>query len=139
MSVLMGWGPYLFETLQTSYEQLTHSAGGRWKDHEIFGRAPAGQFLGPDKEPITLKGTVYSDYVGDAAAQKLREMQSAAKNGEVYTLVSGFGDCFGEFRLAKMTRDESYIGAAGVAKKIAFTAEFMSYTGPNGPITNLWP
>jgi len=139
MSVLMGWGPYLFEASATSYEQLTHSAGGRWKDHELFGRAPAGQFLGPDKEPINLKGTVYSDYVGVNPAQQLLDMQSAAKRGEVYELISGFGECFGEFRLQKMTRDESFIGANGAALKIGFNAEFMSYAGPNGPVVALWP
>lgn len=139
MGVLLAWGPYRFETGGTSFEELEHKVAQRRRRHEIIGRAPAGQYLGPDVEPVRLRGSVYPRYDGDDTARQLREMQASCQAGESYILLSGEGDIYGLFTLERMSRRESHHLTTGSAQKVTFEAEFTADVDPAGTVWSLWP
>ncbi len=137
--MLLAWGPFRFEAGATSFEELRHRVAARWKPHEIIGRAPAGQFLGEDAETIHLKGTVYPRYTGDQSASQIRDMQDAARKGDVNILLSGSGEVFGSFYLKTAGRDESFHEGAGQPQKLVYDLEFVACHDGNSAILTTWP
>jgi phage protein U len=136
--MMMAWGPHTFEAGQMAYDEFVLEAGGRWKDHEIIGRRPAGQYLGPAKEPVKLKG-VFFPLDARAASAALRAMQEASRAGETYTLATGRGDVLGVFRLEKARRSESFHIDNGGALRVAYDLEFAAHEDGGGRIWSLWP
>lgn len=137
--VLLGWGPYIFEAGDLDYEKLNRKASGRWHDHELFGRAPAGQYLGPALREVEVAGTLYPRYCdGDPAAQ-LDAMMDAAEAGEAYELVSGLGDVWDTFRLESAGDKQSHIGPGGEALKIETSFKFKRLADPSSQVLTAWP
>ena len=139
MAILMAWGSYMFEMGTQAYEELSRKSGGRWKAHEIIGRAPAAQYLGPAEQIITLKGTIYPEYTGGNSAAQLRAMEQESIAGSVFSLVSGNGDVYGEFYLDNISVTETYPKADGTAQKITFEGEFKAYFDGNSAVFSSWP
>ncbi len=139
MSMLLAWGPYMFESHRASYEELRHRAGGHWAEHRIIGRAPVGQYLGPEEEVISLRGTIFPLDAGGGASAMPRAMQESSKAGETYMLLSGAGEVFGIFRLKKAERNESEIVVDGKPLKVSYDLEFVAHADPEGSVWSLWP
>ncbi len=57
--MLACWGGYVFEMGAMAFDKLSRQTRARWKEHEIIGRRPAGQYLGPDKRTVKLTGVVF--------------------------------------------------------------------------------
>ncbi|BBF92345.1 phage tail protein [Blastochloris tepida] len=138
MSILMGLGPYRFEVTRHAYEELEHAAEGRWEKHELFGRAPQYQWLGPGEETLTIKGAVIPRYTGEASAAQLRAMQAEVGAGRPLFLVAGTGRVFGAFGLKKVGRTDTYIGPRGDAMKAEFALELVRL-GTGAILRSLWP
>lgn len=136
---MLQWGPHAFEANGMGYEELTHQAGGRWKDHEIIGRRPTGQYMGPDKESVKLKGVVFPLDNGAASVRGVKAMQASARAGEVFPLATGRGEMLGRFRLDKITRSEGMLIDNGAALKVSYDLEFMYQEDGAGAIWSLWP
>jgi phage protein U len=139
MSVLMAWGPYRFEAGASAYEELRHRVSARWAKHEIIGRQPVGQYLGPENETVSLRGTVYPLDAAAGASSMPRAMADECKAGNVYTLLAGDGEVFGPYRLEKCERTDSEIVGYGKPLKINYDMEFVAHVDPEGQIWSLWP
>jgi phage protein U len=137
--MLMGWGPHRFEAAGVAFDELRQRAAGRWKDHDIIGRRPAGQYLGPAVEPLRLKGVVFPEYDGRAAREQIVAMQAACRAGEVHTLITGAGEVLGPHRLEHVDRTEQFHDATGAPRRIAYDLEFKSHDDGEGRIWSLWP
>lgn len=137
--VLMAWGPFRFEIGVTAHEEFQHRHGGRWEKHPIIGRRPAGQYLGPSDEIVMLRGVVFPEYVGQAAAQMIADLLQAAGGPQVYSLISVDGAIHGPFRLEKARRAGSYIAPDGTPQKLAYDLEFAAHDDGDGEIFSLWP
>ena len=97
--MLMAWGGYVFEMGAMAFDKLTRQTKARWKDHEIIGRRPAGQYLGPDKCTLTISGVTFPNDDGAGAAAQVAALEAACLAGEVYCLVTGSGSVSGPYRL----------------------------------------
>lgn len=137
--VLMAWGPFRFEVGKTAYEEFQHRHGARWEKHPIIGRRPAGQYLGPGEEMVTLRGCIYTEYVPEGAAEMVADLVQAAGLPNVYTLISADGTIHGPFRLEKARRAGSFIAPDGQAQKLAYDLEFAAHDDGDGEIFSLWP
>ena len=93
--MLMAWGGYVFEMGAMAFDKLTRQTKARWKDHEIIGRRPAGQYLGPDKCTLTISGVTFPNDDGAGAAAQVAALEAACLAGEVYCLVTGSGSVSG--------------------------------------------
>lgn len=139
MGVLMAWGPYIFEALGTSLDEIGHEGGGRWAEHQIIGRRPASQFLGPDLEKVTLKGCSWPWLSGGGPAAQVAAMRAEAEAGSVFPLLSTSGDVAGIFHLCKITSAGHYLDAGGNAQKLEYTLHFERSSEGAGAIFNAWP
>jgi phage protein U len=136
--VLMGWGPFRFECGRTAFEQLRERAAGRWEKHAIIGRRPAGQYLGPDEETVTLRGTIFPIAgIGDAGT--VQGLIDAARSGMVTTLAAADGSILGPYRLEKAERVLTDHLPGGSAQKIVYDLEFHAHDDGEGQIWSLWP
>ena len=122
--MMLAWGPHVFTSRGMAYEELRHRAGGRWRDHEIIGRRPVGQYLGPDKETLKLKGCSFPADDGPAAMASLRALQDAAREGAVHILATGRGEVLGTFRVEHAERSEAFPIRNGAPLKLEFDVEF---------------
>ena len=138
-AVLMAWGPFQFETGAAAYEELRHRASSRWERHDIIGRRPAGQYLGPGEETVSLRGTVFPDVTGAGSAATITALLAAAQRKEVYTLLSSDGTIIGPFRLEKAERIGSFIDPAGAPLKLTYDLDFCAHDDGAGQIFSLWP
>ena len=136
--MLLGWGPHRFEVGRLAYDQLRQRTAGRWKDHDIIGRRPAGQFMGPAAEPLHLKGVVFPADARDTTA-KIAALQAACREGRVYSLIAGNGEVFGPHRLEQVSREETYHDGKGTAGRIGFDLEFKSHDDADERIWSVWP
>ncbi|MBV1702637.1 MAG: phage tail protein [Hyphomicrobiales bacterium] len=139
MGVLMAWGPYIFETLGTSLDEIEHDGGGRWAEHEIIGRRPASQFLGPDMEKVTLKGCSWPWLAGGGPAAQVAAMRAEAEAGSQFPLLSMSGDVAGLFHLKSISSTGQHLDAGGNAQKLGYTLHFRRSSEGAGAIFNAWP
>ena len=136
--MLLSWGPFVFDAGRAAYEELTVATAKRRAKHMIVGRAPAGQYLGPEETRVTLRGTVFPlDQPG--AADQAAAMGEAAKSNASYCLIAGTGEVFGVFTLEKMQRRLTEIVVDGIALKVSYDLEFIEDVDAGGPVWSVWP
>ncbi len=135
--VLMAWGPFLFQIGQAAYEELTHETGARWEKHQIIGRRPAAQYLGPDEEVVTVRGTAYPG-VSLSAQATAQGLLAAAQLNQAYTLMTADGSVAGIFRLERASVVSSEILVGG-AQKLTYDFEFHVHDDGTGSPWSAWP
>jgi hypothetical protein len=137
--MLMGWGGYVFEMGAMAFDKLARQTKARWKEHEIIGRRPAGQYLGPDRRSLTLTGVVFPLDDGSAAAAQVTALEAACEAGEVYCLVTGSGAVTGPYRLESIEPEESFHDASGAPGRVGYSLTFAAHDDGDGKIWSLWP
>ncbi len=138
-AVLMGWGPHRFTIGSMAYEELRQTAQGRWAKHEIIGRRPVGQYLGPGEEPVVLRGAVYPLAMMGGEDAQVQAIMADCSSGQVYTLLSINGDIQGPYRLEHAEKTGSYPDPAGNSQKIEYELHFLPHDDGNGQIFAAWP
>lgn len=118
---LMTLGLFVFGMDNLPYEQLRHSMEWRHAATERHQARPAGQYLGPGTETISLTGHCLPGIAGHYSAfDRLIEM---ADTGEDYPLMDGTGRIYGHFRIMKLDREHSDVMAGGLPRKMSFTLD----------------
>ncbi len=136
--VLMAWGPFNFEVGAAAYEELAHSAAARWEKHAIIGRRPAAQYLGPDEESVTLRGTIYPTATGSGSATTIGALLTAAQGSTTYTLMSADGTIVDVYRLERARAVSSEIMPGG-AQKIVYDLDFHVHDDGTTGAGSAWP
>lgn len=137
--MLLIWGDYTFSSGRASYEELTHRWGGRWAKTPVFGRRPPGQYLGPEDEPLILRGAIFPADMGIGSFQQILAMQKAAGAGAVDYLFLGDGSVMGLFRLEELEYRESNLLNDGTPQKVEYTLKFSAADDFGGALFAIWP
>jgi len=137
--MLMAWGPYVFEAGAMAFDKLSRQTKARWKIHEIIGRRPAAQYLGPDNRTLTIVGVVFPNDDAAGAADQVTALEASCEAGEVYCLVTGSGNVTGPYRLESVSPDESFHDAAGNPGRVGYSLTFSAHDDGDGQIWSLWP
>jgi phage protein U len=137
--MLMCWGDTVFETGAMAFDKLARQTKARWKDHEIIGRRPAGQYLGPDKRTLTISGVTFPNDDGAGPAAQVLALEAACEAGDVYCLVTGSGSVSGPFRLEEIDPEETFHDANGRPQRVAYNLTFAAHDDGDGQIWSLWP
>lgn len=137
--MLLAWNGFVFEMGGMDFDRLRLFTEARWRDHEIIGRQPAGQFLGPGRERRILSGVIFTAEDGASVEAQLEALRAAARAGQVGCLVSGAGSVSGPHRLERIERDETFHDAAGAPGRIGWILEFAAHDDGDGRIWSLWP
>ncbi len=56
MDLNIALGDFQFSTETAVYEELQRSTSQRWSEHARLGQRDAYQYLGPDKDELTIPG-----------------------------------------------------------------------------------
>lgn len=76
------------QTKVMTFQNLTQSVKGRWATHNIIGKKPASEFLGPDMRQITLPITLSSE-LGMNPRKVLESIEKAVEKGSAYDFIIG--------------------------------------------------
>ncbi len=137
--MLAAWGPFLFDIGALDFDKLTRETRGRWHEHPIIGRRPAGQFLGPGKKTVAISGVTFPNDDGVGAQAAIQGLEGAAEAGLVYSLVSGSGSVAGLYRLEIVKAEESFSSRMGEPGRISYHLEFALHDDGAGALFKIWP
>lgn len=71
-----------------TFSSLQRQVKGRWARHDLFGRKPKGEFLGPDLQQITLN--IYISAMHRVRPRKtIERIRKAVEKGTAFTFVIG--------------------------------------------------
>lgn len=130
MSILMGLGPFRFETTRHAYEELERTVCGRWPAQERIGRRPALQFVGAGKSKIRIDATIYPELTGGLG--QVEAMGVAAEAGAILMLVAGTGRVFGRYVITSLSDRQSFIDRDGTPRKVEVEITLERYGEDGG-------
>jgi len=136
--VLLAWGPHLFTVGSMSYEELERRAAGRWMDHEIIGRRPAGQYLGPGLEPVRVIGCVFPLEMTGGEDAMIQALMADVSVGQVYSLIAMSGDVIGVYRCQVAQKRGSLATSWGADQRILYEFTFLPQEDA-GQVFGSWP
>ncbi len=139
MGMILSWAGIAFETLGLDVQKLRHHQGGRWKPHDIIGRRPASQYLGPAMEVIEIEGCVWPWLTGVAVTAAVAGLAAAAEAGQISALVSAAGDIYGDFYLLDAPVESGFFGGDGRPQKMSYTLKFQRAADIAGLVWTTWP
>ncbi len=119
--MLMSLGMFAFELGTATYQELARKTDWRHAETPRFGARPAGQFLGPGQDNISLSGVIFPGVSGKHEA--LRTLRSLGDQGESAPLVDAIGRVHGDFVILSIDERQSVFLDNGVARKADFTIE----------------
>lgn len=118
MTMMMGFGQFVFGLSTLAYQDLQRQSAWRHPSNSRVGTRPARQFLGPGDDTITLTGVVAPEFAGDVTSlDQLREMADA---GLAWPLVSGTGEVLGAFVIESIHDTRAVFMVDGAARRIEF-------------------
>lgn len=107
---------------------MKRTVSGRWKKHNIVGKAPRAEFQGPESDETTITAVLSAEY-GIRPRQMLEKLEAAAKSGLVDYLVIG-GRRIGNSKvyIASMSEEWDCIWNRGELVKATINITFSEYT-----------
>lgn len=135
--VTMMLGGFAFEAMGFGYDGLGRSVQTPWAEIDVAQGLDAQQWTGPKSDEITIKGVLFpAEYGGQTS---LDGLVGAALAGRKMMFVSGTasaGRIHGWFTVQSVEEDRTYIDAAGVARRNAYSIKIKRY-GDGGSLEAL--
>ncbi len=95
-----------------TFKDLSKQTKTRWATHEVIGRKPVVEYIGPDADTISL--TIRLDAsLGMAPAAGLLLLQAMQESGNSHILIIG-GEHFGRFVIESIDEDRKYHTGQGI-------------------------
>lgn len=119
--MMMALGFFVFDIRTAAFQELQRKTSWRHSPHHRVGKRPAYQFLGADRDTISLSGTLYPEVTsGRITLDLLRNM---AETGKGWPLIEGSGRLYGFWSVTEISETDSEHVSDGTPQKIAFVIE----------------
>ena len=85
------FGPLIFEVSEKSvrtFSDFRRNSSARWATHEIYGKYPRAQYIGPGQDEITF-GMRFDVSMGVKPRNELSRLTEYCRTGRVETLIVG--------------------------------------------------
>lgn len=125
---LMNLGMFVFDLPTLTYNQLQRRSTWRHATSDRVGARPAGQFVGPGDDNITLTGMLAPIAIGDAGS--LDELRRMADTGEAWPMLDGAGRNYGAFVITALDETQKSILDNGVPRISDFTLSLQRMDDP---------
>lgn len=122
--VMMHLGVFGFSISTAAYDSLKRSTSWNWGSQSRFGRSPSRQYVGKGDDSITIDGTIYTERVGLAQIESMRQL---ADTGEPQLLVDQYGYIAGKWCIESVDETQSGFFADGAPRKQAFSMKLSAY------------
>ncbi len=110
------FGPIVFFTSDTAiktFDSLSRSEQGRWAKHDVIGKKPISEFLGPDLGKISFKMRFDAMY-GMNPRKEMDNLLSMVRDGKCYPLIiGGKGLGVSKWSLQSVTQEWKYLDNRG--------------------------
>lgn len=125
---LMNLGMFVFDLPTLTYNQLSRRSTWRHATSDRVGARPAGQFVGPGDDIITLTGMLAPIAFGDPGS--LDELRRMADTGEAWPMLDGAGRNYGAFVITALDETQKSIMDNGVPRISDFTVSLQRMDDP---------
>ena len=125
---LMNLGLFVFDLPTLTYNQLQRRSTWRHATSDRVGARPAGQFVGPGDDNITLTGMLAPIAIGDPGS--LDELRRMADTGEAWPMLDGAGRNYGAFVITALDETQKSILDNGVPRISDFTLSLQRMDDP---------
>lgn len=122
----LGQLPFLCSRKQVlTFTDLSEENAVRWAKHEVIGKKPVLEYIGPDLKIITL--TIRLDAaLGAPPLVYLNRLERMMLNGKYKTFIVG-GEYIGRFVIKNMSKARKFFTGAGICQVALVTIELEEY------------
>lgn len=108
-----------------TFTDLSRDNAVRWAKHEVIGKKPVLEYIGPDSSTVSL--TIRLDIaLGIPPLVGLNRIDRMLKNGKYKTLIIG-GEYLGRFVIKSVSEARKFHTGAGVCQVAIVTLELEEY------------
>ncbi|MFI8682299.1 phage tail protein [Brevundimonas diminuta] len=125
---LMNLGMFVFDLPTLTYNQLSRRSAWRHATSDRVGARPAGQFVGPGDDNVTLTGMLAPIAFGDPGS--LDELRRMADTGEAWPMLDGAGRNYGAFVITALDETQKSILDNGVPRISDFSVTLQRMDDP---------
>lgn len=112
---------------QLSFRNMKRTSSARWTSHNIIGKRPKTEFLGPDMDEVTLE-VVLSAEMGVRPRSEMAKFRSACKKGEVhYLYINGKKVCKNKMAITAVSESWDEIWSQGELARAVVVVTFSEY------------
>lgn len=112
---------------QLSFRDMKRTSSARWASHNIIGKRPKTEFLGPGMDEVTLE-IVLSAEMGVRPRSEMAKFRSACKKGEVhYLYINGKKVCRNKMAITAVSESWDEIWSQGELARAAVAVTFSEY------------
>lgn len=112
---------------QLSFTNMKRSASARWATHNIVGKRPKTEFLGPDMDEIKLD-VILDIEMGIRPRYQMKKFRIACKKGEVhYLYIGGKKVCARKMAITSVSEAWERIWQNGLLVKAVVSVTFSEY------------
>lgn len=125
---LMNLGMFIFDLPTLTYDQLQRRSSWRHATSDRVGARPAGQYVGPGDDNITLTGMLAPIAIGDIGS--LDELRRMADTGEAWPMLDGAGRNYGAYVITALDETQKSIMDNGVPRISDFSLSLQRMDDP---------
>lgn len=115
------------EKKQFTFQNMKRSSSGRWAAHNIVGKRPKTEFLGPGMDEITMDVILSAD-MGVNPRKAMKKFRFACKKGEVHYLrINSKKVCRNKMAISAVSESWDDIWNKGELVKSVVTVTFSEY------------
>lgn len=112
---------------QLSFRDMKRTSSARWTSHNIIGKRPKTEFLGPGMDEVTLE-VVLSAEMGVRPRSEMAKFRSACKKGEVhYLYINGKKVCKNKMAITAVSESWDEIWSQGELARAVVSVTFSEY------------
>ena len=112
---------------QLSFRDMKRTSSARWTSHNIIGKRPKTEFLGPGMDEVTLE-VILSAEMGVRPRSEMAKFRSACKKGEVhYLYINGKKVCKNKMAITAVSESWDEIWSQGELARAVVAVTFSEY------------
>ena len=127
---MLAVGPFLFHIRSLAYQNMSLEDKWRWAEVGVLGRQVQHHFVGKGVSMLRLTGTLFPLFTigGQPVGYKhVDEFRKQADAGTPFTVVTGYGEAWGQWCVTRVNSDRSLFFRNGIARKESFEIEMKNY------------
>lgn len=123
---MMTLGGFQFGVSTAAYQELKRTTEYLWPSQQLFGSAPAVQYVGKGDESISLPGVIYPEWNGGTG--QVEAMRALAERKQPLLMIDGRGNVLGNWVIERVEESQAVFAQAGVARKQDFTISLKKFS-----------
>ena len=112
---------------QLSFRDMKRTSSARWTSHNIIGKRPKTEFLGPGMDEVTMD-VILSAEMGVRPRSEMKKFRAACKKGEVhYLYINGKKVCKNKMAITAVSESWDEIWSQGELARAVVSVTFSEY------------